>query len=102
MSNRALDALNGIDETLTINNVRKTMTDMTDMLEVVEKTADEAYENPSFVPTALQVIRHFIVLIQDEHEDMSGVFTRIAYHVNLGLSAPEAVEADEAEADDGI
>jgi len=95
MSNRALDALNGIDETLTINNVRKTMADMTDMLEVVEKTADEAYENPSFMPTALQVIRHFIVLIQDEHEDMSGVFERIAYHVDKGLAAPEAVEGTE-------
>ena len=95
MSNRALDALNGIGETLTINNVRKTMADMTDMLEVVEKTADEAYENPSFMPTALQVIRHFIVLIQDEHEDMSGVFERIAYHVDKGLAAPEAVEGTE-------
>lgn len=95
MSNRALDALNGIDETLTINNVRKTMADMTDMLEVVEKTADEAYENPSFMPTALQVIRHFIVLIQDEHEDMSGVFERIAYHVDKGLAEPEAVEGTE-------
>ena len=95
MSNKALDALNGIDETLTINNVRKTMADMTDMLEVVEKTADEAYENPSYMPTALQVIRHFIVLIQDEHEDMRGVLTRIVYHVNLGLSAPEAVEGTE-------
>lgn len=97
MSNRALDALNGIDETLTINNVRKTMADMTDMLEVVEKTADEAYENPSFMPTALQVIRHFIVLIQDEHEDMSGVFERIAYHVDKGLAAPEAVEGTEGD-----
>jgi len=95
MSNRALDALNGIDETLTINNVRKTMADMTDMLEVVEKMADEAYENPSFMPTALQVIRHFIVLIQDEHEDMGGVFERIAYHVDKGLAAPEAVEGTE-------
>ena len=95
MSNRALDALNGIDETLTINNVRKTMADMTDMLEVVEKTADEAYENPSFMPTALQVIRHFIVLIQDEHEDMNAVFERIAYHVDKGLAAPEAVEGTE-------
>ena len=97
MSNRALDALNGIDETLTINNVRKTMADMTDMLEVVEKTADEAYENPSYMPTALQVIRHFIVLIQDEHEDMSGVFERIAYHVDKGLAAPEAVEGTEGD-----
>ena len=97
MSNRALDALNGIDETLTINNVRKTMVDMTDMLEVIEKTADEAYESPSYMPTALQVIRHFIVLIQDEHEDMGGVLARIAYHVNLGLSAPEAVEGTEGD-----
>lgn len=102
MSNRALDALNGIDETLTINNVRKTMADMTDMLEVVEKTADEAYENLMFMPTALRVIRHFIALIQDEHEDMNAVFERIAYHVDKGLAAPEAVEADEAETDDGI
>lgn len=102
MSNRALDALNGIDETLTINNVRKTMADMTDMLDVVENTADEAFENLMFMPTALRVIRHFIALIQDEHEDMNAVFERIVYHVDKGLAAPEAVEADEAEADDGI
>jgi len=95
MSNRALDALNGIDETLTINNVRKTMADMTDMLEVVEKMADEAYEDPSFMPTALRVIRHFIALIQDEHSDMDAVFERIAYHVDKGLAAPEAVEGTE-------
>ena len=102
MCKNAENALYAIEETMRVNKARPTMADISTMMTVIEKTADEADFNPSYMPTALQVIRHFIVLIQDEHEDMSGVFTRIAYHVNLGLSAPEAVEADEAEADDGI
>ena len=95
MSKNAKNALYAIEETMRVNKARPTMADISNMMTVIEKTADEADFNPSYMPTALQVIRHFAALVLDEHSDMDAVFERIAYHVDKGLAAPEAVEGTE-------